>query len=99
MSDQLNLFDPVHEELTPAAASEQQSQLARVSESIRGFVQDFLWTRGTGKTFHGNELEDFVRERFPKVTAGSPLRIMRDIGGCVLLNRSKSLYRIERLSE
>lgn len=89
-------------ELTPVAPqpqSEQAQQVARVSESIRGYVLDFLWLKGTGKTFHGNELEDFVRERFPKVTAGSPLRIMRDIGGCKLLDRAKSLYRIDRLEE
>jgi hypothetical protein len=102
MNNQRELFSPHREELTPAAlprASEQTAQLARVSETIRGYVLDFLWTRGCGKTFRGNELEDFVRERFPKVTAGSPLRIMRDIGGVKLIDRSKSLYRIDEVRE
>jgi len=85
------------------ARCEQDAQLQRVSSGIASHVLDFFKSRGVGSEFHASDLAAFVEERVGYVSPGSPDRILRDLRKRRLLNytvvsRSKSLYRVERVS-
>jgi hypothetical protein len=75
----------------------QQRELGRVRTAIVDSIIDFAIDRGTGNSFHMEELRDFVRAEHSNIAPDSPGRILRDLRQDNVLNyrvisRSQSLY-------
>lgn len=97
-SIQQSLFDPATRETQP-------HELSRVRGSIATLVLAWLRERQirNKSEFHLSELEAYLMKREVGTTPGSGgriLRLLRSEGviDYVVLHRSKSLYRITRLS-
>jgi hypothetical protein len=94
--NQPQLFD------NPSKPSPQDIELLRVSDAIRGYVFRFVEGR---RRFHGDELEGRVKHdcaaAYKPCTAGSPLRIMRQLvrQGYITVRlvggRGQSLYEVQ----
>lgn len=78
--------------------SEQEENLGRVSTKIGPAILDFYRDKVSGHRFHMEELQLYIRERFP-TAPDSPSRVMRDLRQRSLINykvisRRDSLYEI-----
>ena len=82
--------------------SEQRANIERVSNRIAPLVYGFVKSLGAGAEFHMTELQEHVNAASPG-SPESPSRILRLLRqerkiGYTVLNRSKSLYRIDLVS-
>ena len=86
------------------AETTQTAEINRVKKKISDLILEFYHERilAAQYEFHANDLAEYMNKQIPNTTFDSASRILRDMRQCrqidyVVVKRSESLYRFERL--